>query len=90
MTIEIKKRENKGYTFYETHLFGRVITLSKKLVDKLKAEGKLKKTTEVGADWLLTASTTTKGDKSYTNYYFTVAQPKQAKADSDGDDDLPF
>lgn len=89
MKVELTKREAKGFAFYETTLFGQKIGLSKKLVDHLKEHGLLKKTVEVGPEWYLFASITTKGEKTYTNYYFTFKSKDATKASADGDE-IPF
>ena len=83
--ITLEKKELGGdSTVYFTNLFGVKITLSRRLVESLRATKKLAKEITVGDDWRLTAQTVEKGGKTYTNFYFSI--PKAP----DTDEEIPF
>lgn len=91
MKLQITSREIPQGRIYETKILGTTLTLSRALVEKLKAEGKLKK--EITADdWIITAQTKERNGRTYTNLYLTCPKPKTdaAPAASAGADDLPF
>lgn len=89
MKIELTKRVSGSYTFYEGTILGAKFTLSKKLVDKLTSEKKLKKTLEVTDDMtLVCVAKEGKNGRPWANLYLTV---KEAKFDEiKQDDDFPF
>lgn len=81
-----KKTLSDGGQLYKTTLFGQEIVLSKALVEREKAAGRLHQEMETGDDWILTALCKQKGEKTYTNFYFTIKKAKPAEAD----EDIPF
>ena len=85
MVISIKKKEIKDGLLYQTELLGQTITLSKRLVEKLKNDGALKKDIAVGDDWLLTVQVKERDGKKFNNFYLTIPKPKD-----EGDDEIPF
>ena len=87
MKIELTKRVSGSYTFYEGTILGAKFTLSKKLVDKLTSEKRLKKTLEVTDDMILVCvAKEGKNGKPWANLYLTVKESNDSKKD----EDMPF
>lgn len=83
-----KKTFDDGGAIYFTTLFGQRVTLSKALVQREKDAGRFAKEMETSSDWLLIAATRKSGEKTYTNFYFTLPKPKESAKDDEGE--LPF
>ena len=92
MKLQITSREIPQGRIYETKILGTKLTLSRALVEKLKAEGELKKEITAAGDWIITAQTKERNGHTYTNLYLTClkAQTAAPVASAYADDDLPF
>lgn len=93
MKLQITSREIPQGRIYETNILGTTLTLSRALVEKLKAEGNLKRVITAADDWIITAQTKERNGRTYTNLYLTCLKPKTdaapaASAGAGGD--LPF
>ena len=95
MKLQIEARQIANGFIYEAKLLGSKLTLSRALVEHLKASGKLKKEIDADPSWIITAQAKERNGRTYTNLYLTMPKPKTdapapTPATAPAADDLPF
>ena len=97
MKLQIEARQISNGFIYEAKLLGSKLTLSRALVEHLKASGKLKKEIDADPSWIITAQAKERNGRTYTNLYLTMPKPKTDTSTSaptseelKTDDDLPL